>query len=113
VIEPTVAFPPATPFTLQVTALSELPVTVAEYCDWAPSVTVVGPDKSIEIGVVASAAQAPALVTVSPQAVSSNAKDVVRIAQVRGRQFERISLPSSGHYGMPKNVRRETARFAG
>lgn len=108
-----VVFPPATPFTLQVTALSELPVTVAEYWDWPPSVTVVGPDNSIDIGVVVSDAQAPALFTDRPQAVRNNTKDVVRIAQVRGRQFERISLPSSGHYGMPKNVRRELARFAG
>jgi hypothetical protein len=42
-IEPTLAFPPATPFTLQVTEAFELPVTVAAYCDWPPSVTVLGP----------------------------------------------------------------------
>jgi hypothetical protein len=42
-MEPTVAFPPVTPFTLQVTAVFELPVTVAEYCDTVPSVTLAGP----------------------------------------------------------------------
>ena len=40
---PTVWFPPATPFTLQVTPLFELPVTVAAYCEDVPSVTVVAP----------------------------------------------------------------------
>jgi hypothetical protein len=40
---PTVWFPPATPFTLQVTPLFELPVTVAAYCEDLPSVTVVAP----------------------------------------------------------------------
>ena len=42
-MEPTVAFPLATPFTLQVTAVFELPVTVAEYCDTVPNVTLAGP----------------------------------------------------------------------
>ena len=35
-MEPTLAFPPATPFTLQVTALLELPVTIAAYCEEVP-----------------------------------------------------------------------------
>ena len=42
-IEPTVAFPPATPFTLQVTSVFVLPVTVAVYCDEVPSVTLDAP----------------------------------------------------------------------
>jgi hypothetical protein len=45
-MEPTVEFPPATPFTLQVTAVFELPVTVAEYGDTVPSVTLAGPLKT-------------------------------------------------------------------
>jgi hypothetical protein len=40
---PFVAFPPATPFTVQVTAVLVLPVTVATYCDAVPQVTVVAP----------------------------------------------------------------------
>jgi hypothetical protein len=43
VIEPTVALPPATPFTLQVTSVFALPVTVAVYCDEVPSVTLDAP----------------------------------------------------------------------
>jgi hypothetical protein len=45
-MKPTVAFPPATPFTLQVTAVFELPITVAEYCDIVPNVTLTGPLKT-------------------------------------------------------------------
>ena len=41
-MEPVVAFPPAIPFTLQVTP-ALLPVTVATYCDDVPSVTVAAP----------------------------------------------------------------------
>jgi hypothetical protein len=44
-MEPTVAFPLAIPFTLQVTAVFALPVTVALYCDELPSVTVVAPSR--------------------------------------------------------------------
>jgi hypothetical protein len=48
---PTVWFPPATPFTLQVTPLFELPVTVAANCEDVPSVTVVAPLRlSVRIG---------------------------------------------------------------
>jgi hypothetical protein len=48
---PTVWFPPATPFTLQVTPLFELPVTAAANCEDVPSVTVVAPLKlSVTIG---------------------------------------------------------------
>jgi len=42
-INPTVRFPPAIPFTLQVTPVFELPVTVAAYCDELPNVTEVAP----------------------------------------------------------------------
>ena len=42
-INPTVRFPPTTPFTLHVTPVFELPVTVAAYCDEFPNVTVVAP----------------------------------------------------------------------
>jgi hypothetical protein len=44
-MEPTAVFPPATPFTLQVTAVFALPVTVAMYCDVVPSVTLVAPTR--------------------------------------------------------------------
>jgi hypothetical protein len=40
---PTEASPPFTPSTLQVTPVFVLPVTVAVYCDEAPSVTLVAP----------------------------------------------------------------------
>jgi hypothetical protein len=50
VIEPTVAFPPATPFTLQVTSVSALPVTVAVYCDEVPSVTLDAPLRATVTG---------------------------------------------------------------
>ena len=42
-INPTVRFPPTTPFTLHVTPVFELPVTAAAYCDEFPNVTVVAP----------------------------------------------------------------------
>jgi hypothetical protein len=42
-IVPTVVFPPATPSTLQLTPVFELPVTVAVYCDEVLSVTLVAP----------------------------------------------------------------------
>jgi hypothetical protein len=42
-IDPMVRFPPTTPFTLHVTPVFELPVTVAAYCDEVPNVTVVAP----------------------------------------------------------------------
>jgi hypothetical protein len=45
-MEPTVVFPPATPFTLQVTAVFVLPVTVAMYCAEVASVTVVAPSRA-------------------------------------------------------------------
>jgi hypothetical protein len=35
-MEPTVRFPPTVPFTLQITPVFELPVTVAAYCDEFP-----------------------------------------------------------------------------
>jgi hypothetical protein len=40
---PTEASPPFMPSTLQMTAVLVLPVTVAAYCDEAPSVTLVAP----------------------------------------------------------------------
>ena len=43
---PTLAFPPATPFTLQASAVSEVPVTIAAYCEEVPSVTLVAPSRS-------------------------------------------------------------------
>jgi hypothetical protein len=45
-MNPTVAFPPATPFTLHSTAVSEVPVTIAAYCEEVPSVTLVAPFRS-------------------------------------------------------------------
>jgi hypothetical protein len=50
VIEPTVAFPPAKPFTLQVTSVFALPVTVAVYCDEVPSVTLDAPVRATVTG---------------------------------------------------------------
>ena len=47
---PTVASPPAIPFTLHSAAVSELPVTVAVYCAEAPSLTVVAPLKDRVMG---------------------------------------------------------------
>jgi hypothetical protein len=40
---PAVRSPPTTPSTLQITAVSEVPVTVAAYRDEVPSVTVLAP----------------------------------------------------------------------
>jgi hypothetical protein len=42
-MEPTVLFPPATPSTVQITPVFELPVTVAAYCDELPKVMLVAP----------------------------------------------------------------------
>jgi hypothetical protein len=42
-INPMVRFPPTTPFTLHITPVFELPVTVAAYCDELPNVTVAAP----------------------------------------------------------------------
>jgi hypothetical protein len=42
-MKPQAAFPPATPFTLHVTPVFALPVTVATYCDEVPNVTAVAP----------------------------------------------------------------------
>jgi hypothetical protein len=42
-MEPRVRLPPTTPLTLHVTLVSELPVTVAEYRDDMPSVTLIAP----------------------------------------------------------------------
>jgi hypothetical protein len=56
-----VAFPPATPFTLQVTEVFVLPATAALYCDDAPSVTLLEPLRVTVIvdgGVTAAAARA-------------------------------------------------------
>jgi hypothetical protein len=47
---PSTAFPPTTPFTLQVTAVFVLPVTAAMYCDEVPSVTVVAPSMATVTG---------------------------------------------------------------
>jgi hypothetical protein len=44
-MEPSVAFPPVIPFTLQTTEVFTLPVTVATYCDEVPQVTVVAPPR--------------------------------------------------------------------
>ena len=40
---PTVTSPPTMPLMLQITPVSELPVTTAEYCAEVPRVTVEGP----------------------------------------------------------------------
>jgi hypothetical protein len=40
---PSVALPPVTPFTFQVTPVFELPLTVAAYCEDVPRVTLVAP----------------------------------------------------------------------
>jgi hypothetical protein len=42
-MEPTVWFPPTTPFTLQITPVFALPFTTAVYCDEFPKVTLVVP----------------------------------------------------------------------
>jgi hypothetical protein len=48
---PSVAFPPATPFTVQVTPVFVLPFTVATYWDDVPQVTVVDPARvSVTLG---------------------------------------------------------------
>jgi hypothetical protein len=44
-MEPTVVSPPTMPSTLQVTAVSEVPVTIAAYCADVSSVTFVAPLK--------------------------------------------------------------------
>jgi hypothetical protein len=88
-IEPAAALPPATPFTLQVTVLSELPLTVAAYCDLPPSITVLGPVSVIDTG-ASPPAKRDASLTTSPQAVRRSTKSVLKIAQVRVRQMERI-----------------------
>ncbi|HEY3989174.1 MAG TPA: hypothetical protein VGM02_07740 [Acidobacteriaceae bacterium] len=46
-INPTVVFPPATPLTVQVTAVLDVPLTVAVYCAGASSVTLVAPLSAI------------------------------------------------------------------
>jgi hypothetical protein len=40
---PSVALPPFTPFTFQVTPVFELPLTVATYCEELPRLTLVAP----------------------------------------------------------------------
>jgi hypothetical protein len=105
-IEPTAEFPPETPLTLQVTVALELPVTVAAYWELPPSITVPGPVNAMDTVAASPLPKRAGLLTVSPQAASSSTKHVLRIAKMRGRQARRILL-SSGHCGMPKNVRRE------
>lgn len=87
-MDPTAAFPFAAPFTLQVTDWSELPVTLAAYCELPPSATEAEPVSVILIveeleplalGVpVASAA----LFVVVPQAASNSTTEVLRVAEV-------------------------------
>jgi hypothetical protein len=55
-MSPTAGLPPATPFTLQSTAVSAVPVTVAAYWAEVPSVTLVGPFRSSVTGVVSKEA---------------------------------------------------------
>lgn len=43
------------PLTLHVTAVSEVPVTTAEYCEDAPSITVVAPERAMVTGFGAAA----------------------------------------------------------
>jgi hypothetical protein len=45
-MDPTLAFPPATPFTVHASAVLEVPVTIAAYCEEVPSVTLFAPSKS-------------------------------------------------------------------
>jgi hypothetical protein len=87
-MEPTAALPPVTPFTLQVTPVLELPVTVAAYCDDVPSVTFDAPVRAIDT--VAASVVSAELAPFDPQAVSSSTTNVLRIAQVKGRQVKRI-----------------------
>jgi hypothetical protein len=87
-MDPTALLPPATPFTLHVTLASELPVTLAAYCDCAPSVTVPGP-----VRVIATVAESPPdrkAGLLMPHAVRTSTKAVVRIEKGRLRQVKRI-----------------------
>jgi hypothetical protein len=92
-MEPVVLFPPATPFTLQVTVALELPVTVAEYCDWSPSITVPGPVRSIETESLP--AENAELEPDCPQAVRSSTNVVVRIVKGSVRVNMRILIPQA------------------
>jgi hypothetical protein len=87
-IDPTALFPPATPFTLQVTVASELPVTVAAYCDCPPSMTLPGPVRVIDT--VAESVPLRKAGLLMPHAVRTSTKAVVRIARGRLRDAERI-----------------------
>jgi hypothetical protein len=92
-MEPVVLFPPAIPFTLQVTVELELPVTVAEYCDCSPSITVGGPVKLI--ATESLPANWLGLVTELPQAVRSSTNVVVRIIKGSVRVTVRILIPQA------------------
>src|ERR1700729_273824 len=67
------ALPPAVPFTDQVTLVSELPLTVAVYCDCVPSVTWDGP-VTATVTVPEPSSHAAGLSTVSPHAVSRSSR---------------------------------------
>jgi hypothetical protein len=105
-MEPIEAFPPVTPFTLQVTLASELPLTAAAYCEVAPSITVLGPVTAIETA-ASPPAKRDASLTTSPQAVRRSTKSVLKIAQVRVRQVERILFCPQATVKCQK-MRRET-----
>jgi hypothetical protein len=77
-----------------VTEAFELPVTVAAYCDWPPSVTVLGPVSATDTVVAESVPTKTPGLAVTPQAVSRSTKNVLKIVQVRGRQFERMFFSS-------------------
>ena len=84
-----VALPPTTPFTLHWTLESVLPFTAAAYCEAAPSMTVLGPVNAIETA-ASPLPKRDGSLTTSPQAVKRSTKDVLKIAQMRRHQAERI-----------------------
>src|ERR1700731_4700930 len=97
-MDPSVALPPETPFTLHLTVASVLPVTVAEYCDWAPSATVAGPLTVIATLAVAAPPVLPlanpdALGLLAPHAAIASASAVLEITVTIERKEGRILCP--------------------
>ena len=105
---PQLAFPPATPFTLQVTVAIRASGHGGSILRLAAERHGAGTGQRDRHSGRRLPAEVTGLAEDSPQAVSRSTKNVLKIAQVRGRQVERMFFSSSGHCEMPKNVRRET-----
>jgi hypothetical protein len=99
-MDPTVASPPEIPFTLQVTIASELPDTVAEYCDCAPSATVAGPltviatVEAVAVPVLPFANPAAFGLLTTPHAVSTSTSTVPEITVTIERNEGRMLVSS-------------------